>query len=639
MGLGGIYYVATLTKRTAYVFPSDLLRKLMFMFGPIQAPLTLIGALLYWGVRRLEGDTSIIGIFTHGIAVILVICDFFVLQRLPLVWGNLWVMQGIVLGYTFLAWIIQAFCESCRFTFWDSDNNGGFAINIPSNAIAWIGLILLLCAYALSFFAFLWFIRWRDNWGKKVQRKKLKDVHVPDEEEGWEVFDESNPDWKPVLDGFDQYRATGAKGTLERSAKRMLTDPKIEPPPETDWGGDTEVAGRDQKPEEESNQWWQSWFLTDHEIEVNFTGEQYREALTSPAPVESVPTSPPAALELQKLRGMLLGNGALPQSGVSLVASPVIAEALAPLPTVPPPAPKAAAPVPAPMAVSVPASKPVSVPAPKPVYVPTPVAIVVRHATADYDSDDPPSPAPASIDLGPHTPASARVDPVEPVTAAEAMPEGFEAQSEDNSSISIDGERSDADGVTVEHSALNGQAPVNGGSASTAAEPMPGGFEKPPEDRASLSIDGVHSELDEDLTDDADDSGDGDTDSGFESPSESVSDIGQPERFVTAPRVTRAGTATKVPFPTMKSQKISETVPHTGGAGHDEPAPGPSVWNRFTNLFFSAQPVPVEPAAAPGPPDTPSYKRSEQFFDPLEEAPRKLNATLQRSSTWFKGWV
>lgn len=70
-GLGGVYYVATISKAKVYVFPSDLLRKLMFMFGPIQAPLSIVGVLAYWIVRQTSGANNRLAIFTHGVSLIL----------------------------------------------------------------------------------------------------------------------------------------------------------------------------------------------------------------------------------------------------------------------------------------------------------------------------------------------------------------------------------------------------------------------------------------------------------------------------------------------------------------------------------------------------------------------------------------
>lgn len=71
MGVGGVYYVITYGKGKTYVFPSATLRKLMFMYGPIQAPLSVIGVIAYWLIRGAEGDTSYISIFTHGISIVL----------------------------------------------------------------------------------------------------------------------------------------------------------------------------------------------------------------------------------------------------------------------------------------------------------------------------------------------------------------------------------------------------------------------------------------------------------------------------------------------------------------------------------------------------------------------------------------
>ena len=126
--------------------------------------------------------------------------------------------------------------------------------------------MVLLTSYAIAFFIFLWFIRWKDDWGKTVQRRKLKDLRYDDwQMGGWHVFDESDEKWKAYMDSVNATANAGWRSTLERNAGKQddsdddPDDEYVDIPRSTFNVAQkpfTATLPAPLEPEHESTQWW-----------------------------------------------------------------------------------------------------------------------------------------------------------------------------------------------------------------------------------------------------------------------------------------------------------------------------------------------------------------------------------------------
>lgn len=459
-----------------------------------------------------------------------VICDFFILQRLPLVWGNLYVLLFTATSYVFMAWMIQALCKDCVFSFWDSDNNAGFTFNDPSLIYSWIGLIIINASYFCSFFLFLWFIRWRDQWGKKVQRRKFKDMRVTDDVEGWQVYDETVEHWKHYQDRVAEEQARGWRSTVERNSGKLLRNRDSMDEPKNNAAEELEVSVPEDEEEESSvqtaKQWWQAWL-----VDTGVSFGRRRPAMEAAISQDDESTSPTSTSE----------NYVSPTSSFGSVVKKTEIDASGPkrsrLPAI---------------ARGVLATR------------------ILERGDRDSMTD---------------SPASERF-----VTAPRAP------------QFLVDESRS-----------IKSSVPISEGTFERSASRLSNSGQRE-ESAPPLLVPAPREEKED---------SEGDFESGWPSMSSSV-----------------ASEAYRDFFPTMKSVKVAEGFP---------PVPPPlevpqtSIWSRFARLFLSDDPTPsLELADNPLELATePKYVRTEEFFDPFEEAPRRFvegaSSTMRKATTWFRG--